>query len=394
MDIQLASDIKDILMEDGMVAIPGFGGFTSTYKPAVTDGVMGILHPPTYHLNFDPNQQANDGKLVEYIREKYHITSIAAQDTIDAYVKDIQSNFEKNEIVILPEIGRLYLDFTKKIQFLPESTNFNADTFGLTTINYSPVSRTKPEPYKAAPVALTTSVNEGAIATNTALPEPQPAFKEKVDVAFLTPVDDVPPPTIFNKPNEKNWLPQNWRNYAPAVAVGLLILLAILIWMNTRDSNTKGGGKLENEKPKVNVSPRTNNSAQANSDVTTSKNGPKQPILPPQKLNDSTAITNQQFYEDKKRREAIAATTAKPNVNTPTATNKVIVVIGGFANKSNIERLKKWITEQGYGVYEKKKSGGITEVGCEIGYESKEEYNKIIKKIKARYGNDIDIYKR
>ena len=152
MDIQLASDIKDILMEDGAVVLPGFGGFTSTYKPAVTDGVLGVVHPPSYNLTFDVNQQVNDGKLVDYIREKYHITSSASQETIDAFVANVQASFNKNEIVILPEIGRLYVDFAKKIQFLPESTNFNADTFGLSLLNFAPISRTKPEPVKAKPV--------------------------------------------------------------------------------------------------------------------------------------------------------------------------------------------------------------------------------------------------
>ena len=152
MDIQLTSDIKDLLMEDGMAILPGLGGFSSTYKPAVADGVTGILHPPSYHIVFDPNQQVNDGKLVEYIREKYHVSSTAAQEAIDAFVKKTKSQFDKKEIVSLPEIGRLYVDFTQKIQFLPEATNFNADAFGLSAIRFSPISRTKPE--VAKPVAV------------------------------------------------------------------------------------------------------------------------------------------------------------------------------------------------------------------------------------------------
>lgn len=392
MDIQLASDIKELLMEDGMAVVPGLGGFTSTYKPAVTDGVMGILYPPSYHLNFDPNQQTNDGKLIEFIREKYHVSSTAAQESIDTFVKETQDNFEKNEIVILPEIGRLYRDFTQKIQFLPEATNFNADTFGLSSINFSPISRTKPEPVKAAPVAPTSI--ESPVATEL-IPEYNAPYKEKIDVAFLTPVDNVPPPTMIDRSQKGGWLPENWRDFAPALAVGLVALLAILVWMNTSDSknqNTEGGKKLENEKPKVNVSPHNNTGATANTDVVPNSGPPQQPQLPPQSQMDSPTVSNQQFFDDKKAHETITA--AKPDVYKPESSNKAIIVIGGFANKSNIARLKKWIMEQGYGVYEKKKSSGLTEVGCEVGYESKEELARIVKKIKARYGDDIDIYKK
>lgn len=388
MDIQLASDIKELLMEDGMAVVPGLGGFTSTYKPAVTDGVMGILHPPSYHLNFDPNQQTNDGKLIEFIREKYHVSSTAAQESIDTFVKETQENFEKNEIVILPEIGRLYRDFTQKIQFLPEATNFNADTFGLSSIHFSPISRTKPEPVKATPVA---PISIESPVAKEPIPEYNAPYKEKIDVAFLTPVDNVPPPTIIDKPQKADWLPENWRDFAPALAVGLIALLAILVWMNTSDSktqNTEGGKKLENEKPKVNVGPHNNTSA----DVVANSGPPQQPQLPPQGQVDSLTVSNQQFFDDKKTHETINAT--KPDVYKPEPTNKAIIVIGGFVNKSNIVRLKKWITEQGYGVYEKKKASGLTEVGCEVGYESKEELARIVKKIKARYGNEIDIYKK
>jgi CCDC81-like prokaryotic HU domain 2/CCDC81-like prokaryotic HU domain 1 len=402
MDIQLASDIKDLLMDDGAVILPGFGGFTSTYKPAVTDGVMGVLHPPSYHLTFDPNQQTNDGKLVDYIREKYHITSAAAQEAIDGFVKNIHSNFDKNEIVILPEIGRLYRDFAQKIQFLPESTNFNADTFGLSSLNFSPISRTKPEPVRAQPAPPPFSDIPAPAAETPAKKEQfledVVQYKEKPQVAFLSPVDDVPPPSIIQRPKGKEFLPKNWLDYAPALAVLLIALLAILIWKNTQDgSDTEGGRRIEGDKPKVNVSPHANSGAVATTDVPPNTavapnvGVPQPPVESPQPLLDTTSATNQQFFDNKKKQGTAA--TPPPSVSNPEATHKATVIIGGFGNKANIARLKKWISEQGYGIHEKKK-GGITEIGCEVGYESNDDFNRILKKIKARYGNDIQVFKK
>ncbi len=387
MDIQLASDIKDLLMEDGMAILPGLGGFTSTYKPAVTDAVMGVLHPPSYHLAFDPNQQVNDGKLIEYIRDKYHVSSTVAQEAIETFVKEAQSQLDHKEIVILPAIGRLFVDFTQKIQFLPEATNFNADTFGLSTINFSPISRSKPEPAKVAPAETVSAEKLLTMVSPPALP-----LKEKIEVAFLTPVDDVPPPSIIDKPQQSNWLPDNWRIYAPAFAVALVAILAILVWMNIGDKYTEGGKKLENEKPKVNVSPHSNAGTTANTEVTPNYGAPQLPTDPPNYTMDSPTVSNNQFFDNKKKQEL--KTAIIPEVSIQKGSNNAIIIIGGFANKSNIIKLKKWITQQGYGVYEKKKSGGITEVGCEIGYETKEELSRIVKKIKARYGNEIEVYKK
>ena len=390
MDIQLTSDIKDLLMEEGMAILPGLGGFTSTYKPAVMDGVMGILHPPSYHLVFDSNLQVNDGKLVEYIREKYHVSSAVAQEAIEAFVKETKSQFEKKEIVILPEIGRLYVDFTQKIQFLPEATNFNADTFGLSALNFSPISRSKPEPAKAPPVEPVT-VDKLPQAESPVLPVLP--LKEKVEVAFLTPIDEVPPPSIIDKPKMPSWVPANWRDFVFPVAVGLITLLAIIIWMNLGErQNTEGDKKLENDKPKVNVSPRNNTDVSANTDVAPNYGAPQSPTNPPNYTMDSPTVSNNQFFDDKKNQDVTTAT--KPEVRQPKTTNSAIIIIGGFANKSNIIRLKKWITEQGYAVYEKKKSNGITEVGCEVGYETKEDLSRIVKKIKARYGDEVEVYKK
>lgn len=395
MDIQLTSDIKDILMDNGTVIIPKFGAFMSAYKPAVTDGVEGVLHPPSYSLTFDPNGQANDGKLIAYICEKYGISNAAAQDSIDVFVKDIQTRFEQNEIFIFPEIGRLYYDFTRKIQFLPEITNFNIDTFGLPSLNFSPISRTKTDPIqpKSAPKPFFgMSLPETDKAREEKIPaQSSTLYKEKTSTAFLTPTDDAEPPNIIQKPNRKGVLPTNWLDYTPIVAVLLIAILAILIWKNTNGldvQNTEGGKKTE---PNVNVSPH--NPTNINENKAPNNNVTQQSVVPPHTAVDSATVKQPLLAENKKQ-DSIA--TLPPNSQVPkmAGSHKALIIIGGFANKSNILKLEKWITEQGYGLYEKQKQGGLTEVGCEISYELNGEFDAILKKIKARYGNDIVVLKK
>ena len=46
-------------------------------------------------------------------------------------------------MVNIPGVGRLYKDFESNIQFIPDSTNFNKDSFGLPTIKFYPILRDK-----------------------------------------------------------------------------------------------------------------------------------------------------------------------------------------------------------------------------------------------------------
>ena len=70
--------------------------------------------------------------------------------------------------------------------------------------------------------------------------------------------------------------------------------------------------------------------------------------------------------------------------------NKSTIIIGGFANKSNIKRLKTWITENVYGVYGKK-TGSLTVVGAEVSFENSQDLEVILKRIRARYGEEVEV---
>ena len=52
------------------------------------------------------------------------------------------------------------------------------------------------------------------------------------------------------------------------------------------------------------------------------------------------------------------------------------------------------MTAQGFGIYESKKSGGISDLGCEVSYDSDSQLNGILRKIKARFGEEIQVSKK
>ncbi len=143
MKIDVASAISELLFEHESIVIPALGGFTTSYKPSTIDYVQGNLNPPSKELRFNENLMINDGILVNYLQEKYQLSVDESEVAIQNFVKDILGNLAKKEMVVIPQVGRLYKDYEDKVKFLPETTNFNTQSFGLPNVQFYPVVRDK-----------------------------------------------------------------------------------------------------------------------------------------------------------------------------------------------------------------------------------------------------------
>ena len=157
MDIDIAPYIKELLYKHNNLVIPGFGNFVLSYASTTIDHVQGILNPPSKKIAFDTNLLTNDGKLIDHIKEKHQLGTEDATAIINTFVSKIKMQLGKREMVTLPEVGRLYKDFEDNIQFIPDVTNFNKESFGLPTINFYPILR---ENTSNANVATTSSTTK------------------------------------------------------------------------------------------------------------------------------------------------------------------------------------------------------------------------------------------
>jgi hypothetical protein len=386
MDIKLTADIRDLLIEDGSICIPNFGGFTSAYKPAVVDAMNGQLAPPSFHIAFDANLQMNDGRLVDHIRQKYRLSSTAAFEYIDAFAADARKNFEKGEIVVLPEIGRLYRDFAQKIQFLPDPTNFNTDSFGLPNITYSPVLRNKVEsiarattdmPQAAAPPIATTPpqqappkvanpVNVPPVATpqtsqnQAAATAETPIMVESLagrqSSAFPSPIDAVQPPVTSKSTEIIEKMRENWRTWVPIAAV--VSILGLMVWQlnDASKSHIEGSKKTRSAEPNVNTSPLQDIPSAPNVNVSPPVDG----VNPPQSTDnpkDATTITSPDMLSGSPKTET--SMNREPNLKSSEGAHRATVLLGGFGDKRNIQRNKAWIMQKGFTVLERK-NGALT----------------------------------
>ncbi len=373
MEIRIAEDIKELIYDHGSVVIPGLGSFTGDYKSASIDNVLGHLAPPALDIVFNPNNVLNDGVLLDYIKNKYHVLTHEGQKAIDTFTEDVVQTFKKHEIVVIPDVGRLYRDYSDKVRFLPENTNFNTDTFGLPTVQFYPVSRNKPDPIleKTETVVATQKYQPEVVATKP--------------LVFPDSADNISTPLIPEHPLDLN-LPFEIRKFIPALAVALLLILAFSIYLFTKsDTNAV----VERQKLKVNEKPpkvenNVGNGGKQPTQQTPSTQNPSKPqdIASDKSFKNTPTVTNPPINSE----NSVGAVASKPQ-------NQAVLIIGGFSNKINIKRLKTWISNNGYGIYERK-SGGLTVIGAEVNYNSKKDLNNILNRFRNRFGDEVEVMRK
>jgi hypothetical protein len=362
MNIHIDEDIQEMLYEGGTVIIPGLGAFRGGYKSAYIDGIQGHLAPPSLDITFDPNTVINDGVFVDFLKKKYTVSVQEAQAALDDFRDRAYSTFEKHELIVIPQVGRLYRDFNLKVQFLPDATNFNTDTFGLPTAQFHPVSRTTGE--KTAAVE--------AIKNDT----PPPPITTK---SFPETTTNIPFPATIQEEVEPVGGIIRWRKFMPGLTVAVLAILAFSIYMHNRNKGKAVPNPVPTiEQPNVNVSPNQPIAETPTDNIVA-------PIaVPPPATKPNKTIAHPKMVEKPKNTEGATDIAVTPPI-TEAKTNKARIICGAYGDVNNINRHKKWFTANGYGVYEKQR-GNIFVLGADVQYSDKQDLKRIMAKLVERFG--------
>lgn len=341
MNISVASCIADLLFERDTVILPGFGGFTAEYKSAGIDQVQGLIQPPSKEVQFKTNLVLNDGVLVDFIKTKYSIEAAEAQEQVDDYIQNLRERLAKKEIVQIPDVGKLYLDFEKTIKFLPDKTNFNKESFGLPALNFYPVLRNKEE------VIAQTAQSPSARPAN------QPADTSSKKAARITPHQILP-----------------WLIAASVFILGISLYYYYDRYIDKFDETSEED--LASLKERLNIKPSLEDTALLNeppaaqpetkAEINEAKNIPAEPV---------------------------------PDTEAPTLApgkKECIIIIGGFSNKTNAEKLVKKLYRDGFEPYSDLK-GSLTRVGVQFAFDTESEVNEVLEKVHDRYNSSAWVLK-
>jgi len=339
MNIDITPYIKELLFENNSLVIPGFGALTLKYAPSTIDHVQGLLNPPTKSIQFDKNLVVNDGKLIDIIQQKHQVTTEEANRQIAKFVSIMKDQLDRREMVNIAGVGRLYKDFESNVQFIPDSTNFNKEAFGLPTVNFYPILRDK--------VTAETIVPSGTAKSHQ-------YTKKKSFFDWFKDYSE-----------ENSWLP------IALVATGLIVLGGLLLpKLGLWDSSAVADKKV-NESPAI---PPTQETSLAVDE------------LPDNTPDEEDALD---YAED----EALANTDDEDIVDTESSTlspdQKIAVVsVGIFGNKANAQKRIEQVYEYGYDALPNKytkKGRELTQIGIQFAFENEDEFESTMRHIRKKF---------
>ncbi len=378
MAIDVTAYLKDLLYQYNAVIIPNFGGFVTTPTSASIDYARGMVSPPNKEISFNENLIINDGYLINYIRNRHGITPQEARLVVENFVQSMRDILNNNEAIILPEIGKLYCDYQKRLTFTQDKTNFNAYAFGLPTIQSQPIvkKRETSVPNAAQPIKENVVLPKPAPSTSTAAssddnvatPPPTPARKTPIrstQTSFFARMDG------FMQGN------------VPAILVGGLFLVALSFLLMRSGKTSTEAETVQVENVHINESP---------SKVEEKENATETPNTNPNTENEKTLNKNENSNSGNDLNETPAPNKEVNNedISTKTkttGTRKCIVIVGSFQEKNNIHSISRKIERGGYTVF-KKNANGTTKVGAMFNYAQPREKAKKIQRIKQTFGAD------
>ena len=352
--------ISELLFENKAVVLEGLGVFETKAKKANIDQVQGLVHPPSHEISFHEDKNRQDTSLKDFLVNEKGMTEEAAESSIRSFVGETISQMDKKEIVSLPKLGRLYVDFEKHIQFLPDRTNFSKDAFGLPTLNYFPVLRNKEEAIAETVANVATPIPPSPITSQTTTKQGSSSLLTK----------------LFP------WL----------LGLALIIVLGIFYWV--WQNNQKGvvvddPDKISQMDGRVNTSP-----SKQQSTIDSSAIGAQ---VPEENMSqeENTTETNQESTppieapkEEKPAPKEEVKPAPKENINKapelPPGTRECVIIVGGFAAKENAQRMIKDVTKAGYQAYSDTK-GGLSRVGVSFPYKTEAEIGEKLQELKTRF---------
>lgn len=347
MQIDIPAHIEKLLFLHDALVIPGFGGFTATRTPASADYVGGTVNPPAKTLAFSENLTIDDGLLSADIADAHGISTEDARRAVEEFVEKMRDLLDQREIVTLPGVGRLYKNYVQKIQFLPDATNFNAASYGLPPLQFSPIARSR----EIAPTPPTA-------------PPPQQS---------PTPAPTMPEPTFAPE--------RTGGDSKIGTALGIFLLLAALsagIWYwqhrkKAAEQATPTDTEMANDKP-------TDPSDSKTTEV-------------PAKEEEASSVPEN---PEKSAQESLEAKekAAREKVNLARNGRECILIVASLSDETNADKLRKLLVEEEYEEFYQR-NGKTHMVGIRFFYLKPAEIEEKKKALMALTGvNYIAVKKR
>ncbi len=386
-EISVAHCISDVLFEKNRIVLPGVGLLETKPKSAVVDHIANSVAPPSRDIGFNPNVTVDDGVLVNFIKKKYEKEDLVVRKIVADYMSNLRKKMQQKEIVTIPDVGRMYIDFEKKIQFLPDRVNYNKDSFGLPTVKFNdvkqPVVQPVAPPVVATPVPVVPVTNTPPQASTAINNPPPPITETELSNVTEQPVQETIIPAASNTVGGRERI-----DFGGAISkiFPVLLVLAVLtiafifykIWaddnaakLEEADRIAKYDNRRLNTKPEIDDEERAQYEEEYENEII-------------EKTNEGVTIDDDDDLPDG------AGDTDAPTVRP--GTKEGVVIVGGFSERKNAKRLVQKIYKKGYDAYIDE-AGPINRVGVTFAYDDEDDIINMVRQLRREFDNSSWVLK-
>lgn len=148
--MNISKYIKELIIKNECIILPGFGGFETHYKPACIDTSTGNMVPPSKQIVFRQDYTKDNGVLLRFFAEKEGIVRDKAKAVIDDFIADIVYKIDMEGTYKLDGLGTFVKLPDGKLVFKPlEKENFLVDSYGLSEISIPAADRPDKQSFTA-----------------------------------------------------------------------------------------------------------------------------------------------------------------------------------------------------------------------------------------------------
>jgi nucleoid DNA-binding protein len=147
--------IRDLLLRNEQLVIPGFGSFKIIHRPAQISRTTQVLLPPAREIVFDGQLKSGDNQLLLSIKKKYGLSEAETSEALKKYILHLEAEIRSNDLVVMEGLGKIKRETNGSLTFEPITELLNpGGVFALPNIEI-PVPGKRDIP-KAVPKQLKT----------------------------------------------------------------------------------------------------------------------------------------------------------------------------------------------------------------------------------------------
>jgi nucleoid DNA-binding protein len=117
--VKIALIIRDLLLHNEQLVIPGFGTFRIIHKPARISKTTQVLLPPSKEIVFDSQQKQGDNLLFLSIKKKLGLSESESGEELKKFLHQIEEDIRSGDSAVLEGLGKLIRDKTGNLKFEP-----------------------------------------------------------------------------------------------------------------------------------------------------------------------------------------------------------------------------------------------------------------------------------